>query len=298
MVNSASRSSSSTTTAPHLKERSWLEFEESTAIALCNNLAEELKLLAKKANARHVHDTRVALRRWDAVWSVLERDGWRTDAYNKRVGRHLKRLRKRLGELRDWDVNIETGQSFSVPDQLLERWKQERSQAEKRMRRGLKEMKVGKLPKRLRKFIEKRPFQLRREIAQVKVRLLAENAYEHLEPYLVEQEELTKDAEAVAHDWQTLHQLRLRIKHWRYLLTEFFGLTNLELVRAQQLLGKYNDISRISRLLNESEHTKALAKDALAKIESQSELLMKEFTEFRKSLPYGLRPAVVSRKPV
>ena len=281
-------------TLPHLNERSWLEFEEITAIELCGNLALELKRISKKASSKHVHDTRVALRRWDSVWNVLDRDGWRTDVFDKKIGRHLKKLRKLLGELRDWDVNIEVGTTLGVPAALLEDWSQARDRAEKHIRSGLKKMKVAKLPKRMRKFIRVRPYEVRREIAQVKLRMLAESAYAHLEPYLTEQEELTRQAEAVANDWQTMHQLRLCIKGWRYLLTEFFGLTNLELVRAQQLLGKYNDISRISRLINEDEASKVLAKDALSKIESQSDLLMKEFTELRKTLPYGLRPVMIS----
>ena len=284
----------SESTPPHLNERSWLEYQEVTANELCSNLSLELKRIAKKASAKHVHDTRVALRRWDSVWNVLERDGWHTDAFAKKIGRHLKKLRKLLGQLRDWDVNIEVGTTLGVPDELLNKWSQERDKAEKHIRSGLKKMKVGKLPKRMRKFIKVRPYELRREIAQVKLRMLAESAYAHLEPYLKEQEELTRQAEKAAHDWQTMHRLRLCIKGWRYLLTEFFGLTNLELVKAQQLLGKYNDISRISRLLSEDEATKVLAKDVLRKIESQSDLLMKEFTELRKTLPYGLRPALIS----
>jgi CHAD domain-containing protein len=111
----------------------------------------------------------------------------------------------------------------------------------------------------------------------------------------MEQEQFARQVERKASTPESLHQLRLCIKAWRYLLTEFFGLTNLELVKAQQLLGKFNDVHRALVLLESDPQAQELAKDAIAKLQKQSEQLMKEFSEFRKALPYGLRPTIVSR---
>ncbi|HEY9773640.1 MAG TPA: CHAD domain-containing protein [Planktothrix sp.] len=279
---------------PHLNQRPWLEFEEATASALCNNVAGELKLIAKKCSAKHVHDTRVALRRWDSIWQVLERDGWRTKKYWQKVGKELKTLRKLLGDLRDWDVNFELAETLDLPEEVLDVWLKERARAEKKVKQDLRSLDIKQLIKRIDKFVRVRPQELRREIAATRLRRLAESAYTHLEPFLDEQEQMVRRLERRANTPETLHQLRLCIKGWRYLLTEFFGLTNLELVKAQQLLGKYNDVHRVLRLLTGDEKTRELAKDAVVKLEAQSEQLMKEFTEFRKSLPYGLRPSVVS----
>jgi CHAD domain-containing protein len=282
----------SETVPPHLNQCSWLEFEEQTAVLLFEGLAQELKAINKKASAKRVHDTRVALRRWDSIWAVLERDGWRTKEYWSETGKTLKKLRKLLGDLRDWDVNMELGDSLTVPDIVLERWSQERLKVAKQVESELRRTDIKTLIKRMRKFIHARAGKLRDQLEESEPDKLKQTAYIHLNPFLIENEELTRMTERLAHDPLSLHGLRLCIKAWRYLLTEFFGLTNLELVRAQQLLGKYNDLHRVRRSLEQEPF--ALAKDAISKIDSQSAVLMKEFTEFRKSLPYGLRPAVIS----
>jgi len=279
---------------PHLNQRSWLEFEEETAAAMCESVARELMRLSIKTSAKRVHDTRVALRRWDSVWNVLERDDWRTKKFWKQVGKDLKTLHKLLGELRDWDVNLETGRTYGLPQLVLTAWRQERAKIAKKVRSKLKRIDMDALVKRLRKFIRTRPHQLRREIAQNRLRKLAETAYDHLEPILYEHEEEARKLEEAATDPPSHHRLRLSIKSWRYLLTEFFGLTNLQLVRAQQILGKYNDLHRIHRLLEDDQRFAKLAKDVISRLSAQSEQHMKEFTDFRKALPYGLRPEVIS----
>jgi CHAD domain-containing protein len=280
---------------PHLTQRTWLEFEEATASSLCDSLAAELKLIRKKVSAKHVHDTRVALRRWNSVWKVLQRDGWRTKKFWQGVGKPLKHLRQRLGQLRDWDVNLEIAASLGVPEAIMKDWQDQRAKVEKAVRAEVRRLDIKELTAALRKFIRKRPLELRREIAQTKLRRLSETAYSHIDPFLTEQEDLVRKLEKIAADPITLHKLRLSIKSWRYLLTEFFGLTNIELVKGQQILGKYNDLHRILVLLRADTRTAELAKDIVARLEQQSDQLMKEFTEFRKTLPYGLRPTVISR---
>jgi CHAD domain-containing protein len=281
-------------TPPHLKQCSWLEFEEGTVLAVCENLSTELKRISKKASVKRVHDTRVALRRWDSVWWVLEHDGWCTKKYWQRVGKKLKKLRKVLGELRDWDVNLEMGDSLGVPDRIKDRWLEARRHTSNKVQSEVDGMDMEDIIKQLNKFLRRRPLELRQEIAQTDVLKLAESAYQHLEPFLQEREEAARQLERRARDPISLHALRVSVKEWRYFLTEFFGLTNIELVRAQQVLGKYNDNHRVLTLLRQDDQAAALAKDVIADIEEQSKQLMKEFSEFRKSLPYGLRPVVQS----
>ncbi|MGH9552524.1 MAG: hypothetical protein ACRD3W_24300 [Terriglobales bacterium] len=47
---------------------------------------------------------------------------------------------------------------------------------------------------------------------------------------------------------------------------------------------------RALRVLHEDKKQADLAKVGIENLKSQSEQLLKEFTEFRKALPYGLRP--------
>lgn len=279
-------------TPPHLIEKVWLEFERDTALGVFDELEKTLERLSARSTAKRVHEARVALRRWDSVWAVLERDGWRTDKYWDKVGGKLKKLHKALGRLRDWDVNLEYAQQFKVPDDIVQEWKKERARVRNKVRERLKRLKVKKLLARLKEFVHMRPLELRSEV------LSAHNvsAYYHLEPYLSRQERETTEIEKNARSAEELHQLRLSIKAWRYLLTDFFYLTNLQLVRAQQLLGKLNDLERILNLLHGETASSAphSLKSVINKIEKQKDDHLKEFSTFRKELPYGLRPHIRS----
>lgn len=279
---------------PHLNQANWLEYEESSALALFDALADELEKIAKKPNAKRVHDTRVALRRWHSIWEVLEHDGWSTKSYWKKVGRHLKKLQKALGKLRDWDVNLEIADDYSLPRKVFADWSVERTKNAHKLHSRLKKIDMDGLLKDMRKFLKNRADKIRADLETHHARELEETAFIHLEPFLHEQEEFVRKIERAAVSPEALHELRLSIKAWRYLLTEFFGLTNLQLVRCQQLLGKYNDLIRCLTLLRENDDHAELAKDAILKLESQSEQLLKEFSQFRKALPYGLRPYILS----
>ena len=70
---------------------------------------------------------------------------------------------------------------------------------------------------------------------------------------------------------------------------EFFGLTNLELVRAQQYLGKLNDLDRTRNLLLRDGEL-----DALIKLKAEYQGIRRQFNAIRKNLPYGLRPYMKS----
>jgi CHAD domain-containing protein len=278
----------------HLTDTPWLEFEQMTARSCLENLEREMKLLAKKANAKRVHDTRVALRRWDSIWSVLQSDGWETEDFKEKVASRLRKLHSRLGKLRDWDVNIETALNHGLSDQFIKDWLRERGKLGRKVKKAIKKMNVPKLLKRLRRFVEQRPAQMADEYAGREA-LLHVSAYEHLEQYLTQQERTAHQLEQEAITPEELHKLRLSIKAWRYLLAEFYMVTNLELVRAQQILGKLNDVWRVLSLLQDMpDEQRDLAKNVIADLQANREKLLKEFTDFREALPYGLRPSISS----
>src|SRR5688572_25183195 len=142
------------TVPEYLRDSGWLDFEQRTAVGSCRGLAHEMNNLRSKATSRRVHNTRVALRRFSAVWAVLKRDGWQSKDYKKRIGKPLKELRTLLGDLRDWDVSIEVGKRLGVSDGVLKRWGKERSTARQRVKAFLKDFEPDKVLSRLENFLQ------------------------------------------------------------------------------------------------------------------------------------------------
>ncbi len=276
---------------PHLAGSPWLMFEQQTALLIYDDLSRTLRRLSKKPSADRVHEARVVLRRWDCIWHVLEEDGWLSKQYWRQVGKEFREIRHMLGTLRDCDVNIEVAESLSAPQEIIENWLIERKQIARKTKKRLKNLNVEKLLKRMSEFLLKRPEKLRHDF-ESNGASGTDSAYTHLEPFIKAQEQIAHDLASTAKKPEELHALRLGLKTWRYLLAEFYGLTNLQLVRAQQILGKLNDLHRVAVLL---EATKSpLANESLSKSNQQREKLLDDFTQFRESLPYGLRPSISS----
>lgn len=278
---------------PHLDDSTWLDFEQKTALTVYDSLARSLKRLCSEANVPRVHEARVVLRRFDSIWKVLKEDGWESKKFKRSVGNDLKEVRRMLGKLRDWDVNLELARSFDLPQDLIDSWQVERDLLAQSITSELDSWDIKRFLKDLRSFLKKRPKKIAKRAKKAGLDL-KESAYLHLEPYLLSQEVLSQDLARKAKTAEELHQLRLSIKSWRYVLTEFFGLTNLELVRAQQILGKLNDLARLSKLVGDSAAESPLANESLSKLSQQSKKLLADFTEFRNNLPFGLRPSIAS----
>lgn len=276
---------------PHLDGAPWLMFEQQCALSIYDDIKKHLPKLAKKTTVERVHATRVALRRWSSIWKILDQDGWNSSKYWKQVGKELKKIRSLLGELRDCDVNIEVAESVGVSKKILDKWHEERKSIAKKTKKELKGFDVDTLLDDMKEFLLKRPDKLRKNLEAAGGHS-NDSAYLHLEPFVQAQEEITRNLASSAKTPEELHALRLGVKAWRYLLVEFYGLTNLELVKAQSILGKLNDLHRVELLLADEKDT--AAKDALAKCNEQREKLLDDFTQFRENLPYGLRPSVSS----
>ncbi len=322
---------------PHLTEVLWLDYESKQAFNALDALEIDLRSIESATGKEAVHKARVGLRKWDAAWDVLREDGWETSEYTEKIGNKLKKLHKALGRLRDWDVNLDVAKSFNVPPKLMSKWKKERREAKKEVTKRLKKFDMTKLVRDMRKYLEEREENLRERMVQSNVSAY-QSAYDRLDPYLIAQENRTRNLERTARTSEELHQLRLSIKRWRYLLTEFFDLTNLQLVQSQQVLGKINDIDRVFELLKDeakaksegktpkgrdrektktkgkdsapgkkSKELSAGAKEALSKnpqikrvmkrMASDRKVQLRTFGSLRKSLPFGLRPAITSYGP-
>lgn len=292
--DSIARSSSSTRFSavipPHIEQASWLDFQRCTELALCDSVSQELEPLSKKPTEKRVHETRIALRRWFSVWTVLKEDGWSSKKIDKKVVSKLRKLLKSLGKLRDLDVNIELGQTFGCPQSILAEWHEEQRHVRRAVRNRISHLEPALLLMRLRNYLNKRYAALRDKSTQSSAK--PPSTYYLLDRFVCEQERRVKELESAASTPEELHKLRLAIKRWRYLLTEFFGLTNLQLVRAQQLLGRLNDYQRIENLLVERQQPELA--EVIEKIKAERATLVTEFAAVRENLPYGLRPIVIS----
>lgn len=272
---------------PHLAGSSWINFEVAAALSVHANLIEDVSRLKKKASAPRVHKSRVSLRRWFSIWSVLVEDGWETKKFRKDISKPLRRLLKLLGGLRDLDVNIEMGELYGVAPHLLVEWAGERQHQQKQLSRYMASFKVKKL-KGIEEFLLNRAEKVeRRDKADSQG---APTAFHHLGQHVADHENNVAKLVKTAKTSEELHELRLQIKKWRYMLTEFFGLTNLELVRAQQLLGQIHDLDRLTPLVSADVDSSS----ALAKIEEKRQELFGQFKNMRNNLPYGLRPSMTS----
>jgi CHAD domain-containing protein len=271
----------------YLQNTPWVDFELARGRDLSLNLSKQLKRLRQKSGVEQVHDARVALRRWLCVWDILKTDGWQSGKFKRRYTVKLSSLRKDLGKVRDWDVCLDFGRQYNLSTGILRSWKRKRRQALAKVYKHLRRLPLKELAHKLDKYLVRRSHRIKRKIDQTS--WIYPSAYDHLVIYLRQREESTRQLEAVAQTVEELHRLRLAIKDWRYFLTELFGLTNLELVKAQQYLGQIHDLERLDKLL--SGQTEFYA---LTKIRAEKNRLLQEFNQLRQNLPYGLKPQEIS----
>lgn len=275
--------------SPHLGKTNWLDFEYQTITNLSANLVVELDRLVSKTTTKRVHEARVMLRRWFSVWKFMKKDGWGSDDFERHVEGKLRKLLKKLGKLRDWDVNTQAASDLGVPQSARKMWKTKRETIRRKVSKTIDKLDVEEIDDQLKAHLAEQYSGLKRHTAKTRNKSIAESAYERIEAHLGKQEELVRKLEAKAKTTEELHDLRLEIKRWRYILTEFFGLTNMELQKAQQCLGKLNDFNRLRILLSDTGNQKAKLK-----LEKLCQEYRKKFGAIRHELCYGLRPYVAS----
>jgi CHAD domain-containing protein len=274
---------------PHLAHSSWINFEASSALSVLGTLSDELKDLKKKVSVRRVHKARVALRRWFSVWKVLEQDGWESKHFKKSVSKPLKNVLEALGELRDMDVALELAENLGVTDETLDDWKKQRKTLKKHLKKRIDSVDVKDLLDEIEDYLHDRAEKVEKSVSNKRAK---ESAFDHLDNYLSREEDEVRALAQTAQSPEELHKFRLGVKRWRYLLTEFFGLTNLELVKAQQVLGQIHDLDRLTPILQSNPGEEL----ALSRIRDRRGQLLKEIGAMRTRLPFGLRPHITSLK--
>lgn len=272
----------------HLLSESWVEFELKSALHLLSAMEAELKKLKLRLIKERVHKSRVSIRRWFSIWGFLAEEGWEEKKFRKKVLAPLKDFLKELGDLRDCDVNIETAEKIYCDKETMEEIKQIRKKLRNRIDKSLHEIDPEKLIQKIENYLEEKARELHEEIK------VSENedhsAFAHFDKFITAHEDQVKKLSLKSSSPESLHKLRLAIKKWRYLLTECMGLTNLELVRAQTLLGEIHDYDRLEAFLQNSEEHSG----AVIRLRLEREALVKDFEQLKTQLPYGLRPGIIS----
>lgn len=294
----------------HLLALNWFELEEARALAILSELESELKELKGKLTVKRVHACRVVIRRWYSIWEILEQDNWSDEIYLRKVARPLSRINKALGRLRDLDVNLGDAESYDCPPEILAKWRNKRAKLARKVTRKIKEQKPRKVAKQLAEHLSRRAYEIERLLLPLPGEEISMDgaekpftspleaaSYHHIERFLKESEEEARSKARLADSAEGLHDLRLCVKRWRYLLTEFFGLTNIELVRAQQLLGKHHDLTRLTVKIRAACGKKDKAPaigPCIGRIEDDLTAIEADLEQIKRSLPYGLRPYKLS----
>jgi CHAD domain-containing protein len=311
----------------HLLSYSWLELEKDQALRVFADLDKMVGKLDKKLTESRVHDTRVALRRWYSVWDILAIDGWENSGYpnggfEKTIGRNLRKLNKSLGQLRDLDVSLSLARDLHVNQIVVRHLSKERKNLKRKLEKKIGKLKLARLIDRLRRYLTAKANELEHSTTKSasssngdnvhifggEVAMLVSphlSAFFHMDQFLLQSEHQSRLLCEHTRGNEELHELRLSIKRWRYLLSEFFGLTNLELVSAQQILGRIRDLNRLSADIESLKRplARAIAKGRLSQedLKADKELIATAIEEqflllapVLRELPFGLRPYLLS----
>jgi CHAD domain-containing protein len=321
------------------------QIERERAFLIADQLKEAIKRTSKKTGASQVHQLRVILRRWYSIWEILKEHSWQSKNYKEKCGKNLKKLNKALGQLRDLDVNIELARKYKVGSTYLKQLKEERANTVHQVEQLLQQDAGIDLGRRLKNYLVKRAAKLearagtevgtktgtktgtetQTETCPKTIDLSLETSptksgYDQIDTLLHNLEKEVQGYATKASTLEDFHKLRLSIKQWRYLLSEFLGVSLLTLVKAQGLLGKHQDLNRLQMHLAQAVKTSAPVKEeepntlgpapppykekqsinlsliALEEIERDLKDLESQIPELIAQLPYGMRPYLRSIK--
>ncbi len=290
VISAAAPTLSGLTPLPHLAEGSWVKFELEIAQHLSNALEQELKKLKHHVNKERVHKSRVALRRWFSIWEVLKKDGWETKKFAKKIIKPLKKLQKKLGKVRDMDINIALAKKFGCNRSLIKTFLKKRRKARAAVESTVKALEFADLLESINEHLFKQGQKLQESL--LRKQNLDHSPSAHFNSYISNHEKLVEKLVRKAQDPEALHELRLAVKQWRYLLTECLGLSNKELVMTQDCLGEIHDLDSFRLALEKlGPHIRLLHQ-----LKNSRRRLMQEFIIHRHQLPFGLRPGMRSVK--
>lgn len=281
---------------PHLLEPNWLEYEYKTAKSVLKSTLMVVRPLGKETRVKDIHRIRVCLRRWFSVWDVLKEDGWESAKFRKTMGKELRRLYKNLGNIRDWDVNCKLVKRLELPESVLKYFDKKRLKERKKSFKQLKHFNLPKLLKAIQKYLKARYKKLKVKFIRYQG-AREETVFSHFEKFLIINEHVNRELSQGFEVMEDIHNFRLGVKSWRYLLVEFYGVTNLELVTCQKHLGKTVDYDRIRICIEESPRatTDLDFRNSIEFVVGKRNILIKEIENLKKILPFGFRPLWISQ---
>ncbi|HEY9760179.1 MAG TPA: CHAD domain-containing protein [Oculatellaceae cyanobacterium] len=264
----------------------WVSFEGAAAYRLLEQMLTEIKRVTDKQSIGRIHDARVTLRRWFAIWHTMRQDGWESKKFRNNAIVPLEHLLAQLGEVRDMDVLSELAADLNCKDSFLEKMKVYREEARKDLVKSLRIIDVNELIKYIGRYLRKRRNKM--ELGVRQSNLAQESVSEHMHAILAEHEAHVRKLEENSADPKTMHHLRLGIKGWRYLLSEFFLVKDAQLEFAQGLLGDIHDLDELSEwLLTDGSNIVAISN-----LKQRRAALLEDVPAALGNLPYGLRPSV------
>jgi CHAD domain-containing protein len=259
----------------------WVSHETQALASVADGVKNALLRLDKKTSRGRIHDARTALKRWNAVWSVLGNDGW---TFDDDVTDDLKKLFKSLGDARDYDVNLKRAEELNVSGGLVEQWKSSRKKARKQLESRLKRIDVVQVCNALDKLMKHQPSVVSLHMAHSAA--AEESSNDHIGFVLQQQEKRvykTALAPATAEDY---HGLRKEVKNWGYLLQELTHTENEQIKEVEQRLGDLHDLDKLEPLLVGDEANLTALGNLLAKREQ----LLSSLENLTQQLPFGYRP--------
>ncbi len=263
----------------------WVSFQAAAAHRLLEQIQTELKRVKSKRSKKRIHDARVALRRWFAIWHVMRDDGWESKKFRAKAIVPMEDLLAQLGEVRDMDVLLGLAKDLGCKDSFLEKIENYRTEAEHELTTKLKKVDAEVLVVYIAKYLQKRRRKMEAGVRQST--LGKETASQHMHVILAHHEQQVQKLQEDISDSKGMHHLRLGIKAWRYLLTEFFGLKSQELEDAQGLLGDIHDLDKLSEwLLNEGSNIVAISN-----LKQRRTAFLEDVPDALRRLPFGLRPS-------
>ncbi len=264
-------------------EIGWISFEAAAALRLLDNLQIQLGRLDKKLSKTRVHDSRVAIRRWFAIWNILREDGWEGSKFRKQASEPLATLLTHLGKTRDMDVMLELGSQLGCKRKFLRDLDRHRAKAARELEQHLRKLSINSLIRYMHSSLQRRKLKL--EKALFDTLSARESIADHINFALEHQEQLVKSLESMLDTPKGMHEFRLGVKGWRYLLSELCGIKNEELGEAQTLLGEIHDLDTMHELLLEDGNNIL----ALENLRHKRNELLSQAQLITRQLPYGLR---------
>ena len=216
------------------------------------NFIEQYKILEKDFSEKNIHNFRVSYRRLKSIYNFFQLSGFNSE---KELKKRTKKIFDILGEMRDYQVNLNLLENMYFPKKVPADVKREFEK--------IKEEDMKKLIKILRKNKKKIFKLLEKDQKKIIKYIQYKDKNELASDFQKIREELKTNVESsfknLSEEVKTYHNLRLAVKKYRYFLENFEGILGnvsdeyKELKNIQDLLGEINDLDVLDKNLSSAD---------------------------------------------